>query len=112
VIRKYNCAYPPSHSVPSALPSAYSILTLQLLLNRLNFLRIANLDYPARLALVAHQLLRASIQRVGEQDEARRVVRQLVAEVLHVGVDCVGGGGWVDFEGLFVDLVFFLDGGG
>jgi hypothetical protein len=46
----------------------------------------------------------------GEQHEARRVVWQLVAEVLHVVVNVVVGAG--DFQRLFVDLVFFEGRGG
>ena len=46
---------------------------------------------------------------IAQQHEARRVVWQLVAEVLHVFVDFVVGLG--DFEGLFVDLVFWVRGG-
>jgi len=42
-------------------------------------------------------------QRIAQQDEARRVVRQLVAELGHFGVDFIVGLG--DLEGLFVDLV-------
>jgi len=110
----------------------HSILTLQLLLNRLDLFRGINLNDPSNLTLIAHQLLRAGVQharllvarrgqvvehhvghaeaaglerqRVREQHEAGRVVRQLVAEVLHVFVDLVVGA--ADLEGLFVDLVF------
>ena len=124
---------PISHLI-SHLFSASSILTLQPLLNTLHLLRIPNLNNPPRLALIPHQLFRARIQharllvarrrqvrehhvrhaqaagrqrqRVGEQDEARGVVGQVVAEVLHGGVDA-GVGLLVDFEGGFGDLVFF-----
>ena len=115
-------------------PVSSSILRLQPLLNTLHLLRIRNLNNPPRLALVAHQLLSTRVQharflvarrgqvgqhdvrhaeaaggqrqRVGEQDEARGVVGQVVAEVLHRSVD-LGGRLLVDFEGGFRDLVFF-----
>ena len=108
------------------------IFSLQPLLQSLHLVHIRNLQYPTRLCLPPHQLLRARIQhpqlsitrrgnvrdqhvrdgepaggeadRVGQEDEARGIVWEVFGER---GERCMGFvGGRVDCEGFAVDFVW------
>ena len=44
-------------------------------------------------------------QWIAEQDISRRIVRELIAEILHIAIDSLVD--LFDFHGAFIDLVFF-----
>lgn len=48
-------------------------------------------------------------QWIAEQDISRRIVRELIAEILHIAIDSLVD--LFDFHGAFIDLVFFTFGG-